>query len=86
MIAKGGRVIAGSDFPVETLSPLWGLQRLVTGADVGGDAVAPSLGRAEALAAMTDESAGTVTLERDPRAVAPHEIHAIEVIATEPLG
>jgi predicted amidohydrolase YtcJ len=75
-------VIAGSDFPVEPLEPLRGLQQLATGGDIG----APTLPVDRALALMTDASAGTVVLSDDPLRTAEDELAAIEVVETRPAG
>lgn len=82
LMAAGVTVVAGSDYPVETLSPLWGLQRLVTGSDVGGERVAEPLDLDQALSIMTDPEVGTVTLDADPRAVEPAALHLVSVRGT----
>lgn len=84
LLAAGIRVISGSDFPVETLSPLAGLQHLVTGAPAGGDPVAETLPIEAALPLMTDASAGTTVLDADPRTVDPHRLAEVRVLATRP--
>ena len=87
LLAAGVRVIAGADHPIEDLEPLRGLQRLVTGADVGKvDEVAPTLPLADALAVMTDAAAGTTVLSDDPGAVPPEGIHQLEVVEVRPAG
>jgi predicted amidohydrolase YtcJ len=43
LLAAGVRVIAGSDFPIETLDPAIGLQHLTSGDHPLSDAVALSL-------------------------------------------
>lgn len=54
LLAAGARVIAGSDFPIETLSPQENLERLVTGRDPdSGEVVADPVPRDAALAMMT---------------------------------
>jgi predicted amidohydrolase YtcJ len=73
------RVITGSDFPVEPLAPLSGLQRLAAS---GNGAI--RLPVDTALALMTDPSAGTVVLSDDPHHVAEDELAQIEVEDTHP--
>jgi predicted amidohydrolase YtcJ len=85
LLDAGVRVVAGSDFPVESLSPLVGLQRLVTGDhEDGRRADAPTLSLDRALALMTDQTAGTVLLSDDPLGVAEDELAAIEVVEVRP--
>jgi len=87
LLAAGVRVIAGSDHPIESLAPLVGLQRLVTGADGDGDTVTDAvLPIEDALGIMTDESAGTTVLSDDPRRVDPRHIARIEIEAVQPNG
>jgi predicted amidohydrolase YtcJ len=87
LLAAGVRVVAGADHPIEDLEPLRGLQRLVTGADVGKvDEVAVALPMADALAVMTDAAAGTTVLSEDPRSVSPEHIHELEVLDVRPAG
>lgn len=81
LLTAGVRVIAGSDFPIETLSPLSNLQRLVTGRDLDAtEVVADPVPFDAALALMTDASAGSTTLSGDPGAVDPAHLHELEVI------
>jgi hypothetical protein len=82
LLDAGVRVISGSDFPIEPLEPLRGLQALATGGDVG----APTLPVEKALALMTDASAGTVVLSDDPLRTAEDELASIEVVETRPAG
>ena len=82
LLDAGVRVVAGSDFPIEPLAPLAGLQALATGGDVG----APTLSVDRALALMTDASAGSVVLSDDPLRTAEDELAAIEVVETRPAG
>lgn len=86
LLDAGVPVIAGSDYPIESLSPLLGLRRLVTGADVGGSVVAPTVDLERSLAMMTDAAAGTTVLSDDPATVDPEELHEIEVVASVPAG
>ena len=82
LLDAGVRVVAGSDFPIEPLDPLGGLQQLTTGGGVG----APTLPVARALALMADASAGTVVLSDDPLRVAEDELASIEVVEARPAG
>ena len=86
LLDAGARLIAGSDFPIESLSPLKGLQRLVTGAELERphDQVAPPLDIERALALVTDATAGTTTLSDDPAAADPAELHHLEVVEVAP--
>jgi predicted amidohydrolase YtcJ len=85
LLAAGVPVIAGSDFPIESLSPLEGLRRLVAGvAEEGGEQVAETLPLDDALAVMTDASAGTTLLSDDPHDLDPHHFGRITVEATRP--
>jgi predicted amidohydrolase YtcJ len=84
LLEAGVPVISGSDFPIEDLSPLVGLGRLVTGADDSGRPVAPRLPLADALAVMTDASAGVTVLSDDPHSVDPLDLAALEVVQTVP--
>jgi predicted amidohydrolase YtcJ len=93
LAAAGVPMLAGSDYPIEVLSPLAGLARLVTGRarrpGFGTAAAAP--GRAllpvgTAFAAMTSPAAGQTRLSADPRAAAPGDIDAISVLGTEPAA
>lgn len=87
LLDAGVRVIGGSDFPIRPLSPLAGLQELVTGDAVDGRrAGAPTLPLDAALAIVTDGSAGTTVLSDDPHDVAEDELAAIEVVEVRPAG
>jgi predicted amidohydrolase YtcJ len=87
LLDAGVRVIAGSDFPIEPLSPLGGLQQLATGDALDGKRVgAPTLPVEQALALMTDAAAGTVVLSDDPLRVAEDELTSIEVVEARPAG
>jgi predicted amidohydrolase YtcJ len=77
MIDAGVRVVAGSDFPIEPLSPLLGLQALVHGPP-------PQLDLATSLAIMSDASAGTTVLGKVPSMVAPDRLASIPVIGVAP--
>ncbi|MBW8824976.1 MAG: amidohydrolase family protein, partial [Acidobacteria bacterium] len=85
LLDAGIPVIGGSDFPIEALSPLVGLQRLCTGDfEDGKRAGAWTLPIDKAFALMTDETCGTVTLSADPRETPEDEIAHLEVIETTP--
>lgn len=91
LTAAGVPVIAGSDYPIETLDPLAGLARLVSGRSerdgLGPTATAPPrsrLGTATAIAAMTDPAAGKTLLSADPLLLPAGEIDQITVLGTEP--
>jgi predicted amidohydrolase YtcJ len=87
MLDAGVRVLGGSDFPIEPLSPLVGLQRLVTGAhEDGGPPVASPLPVDAALAVVSDAVAGTTVLADDPRTADAGRIAGIEVVATRPAA
>ena len=91
LLAARVAVVAGSDYPVETLEPLVGLARLVGGRSVrGGFAAAGTappasrLSAAVAFGIMTDEASGLTMLSADPRRVAPDDIDQIRVVGTAP--
>ena len=87
LLDAGVRVIAGSDFPIESLSPLVGLQRLVTGQTDDGKATgAPTLPFAAAFALMTDSSAGVTVLSDDPAATDEDELSKLEIVETRPFA
>ncbi|MDP8988300.1 MAG: hypothetical protein M3N11_08145, partial [Actinomycetota bacterium] len=87
LLDAGVRVVAGSDFPMAPLSPLAGLQCLLTGDHLDGrPAGAPTLPLARALAIMADAGAGTVVLADDPAHVAEDEVAGIEVDEARPAG
>lgn len=68
LLDAGVPVIAGSDHPVESLDPIVGLHRLVTGdfEDGRGSTPAPTLSLDVALGIMTDPSAGASHWTDDP--------------------
>jgi predicted amidohydrolase YtcJ len=81
----GVRVIAGSDYPIETLDPLVGLAELVTGGRNGKDkAVAKPIGFDDALAIMTDTWCGATILSDDPHTLDPAQLADLEVVGTHP--
>jgi predicted amidohydrolase YtcJ len=87
LLAEGVRVISGADFPIEGLAPLPGLQRLVTGAQLGTvDQVAAPLSLDQALGIMTDASAGTVVLGDDPHAVGDDHLAELDVVEVRPAS
>jgi predicted amidohydrolase YtcJ len=86
LLDAGVRVIGGSDHPIESLSPMIGLHRLVTGDFEDGRASgATTLPIDAALALMTDATAGTVTLTEDPHG-REGELLSIEVEEALPSG
>jgi predicted amidohydrolase YtcJ len=91
LLGAGVSVVAGSDYPVETIDPLVGLARLASGGSgrggfaTAGTAPAPSrLSAAAAFAVMTDPAAGLTMLTADPRQAAAEEIDQIMVTGTAP--
>ena len=81
LLARGGTVVTGADYPIEALAPLVGLRDLCVGPEQS------RLDVATAFDLMTDASAGTTTLDADPReldAEDHREIADIAVIGTEP--
>jgi predicted amidohydrolase YtcJ len=87
LLDAGVPVIAGSDYPIESLAPLVGLQRLLTGDfEDGKRAGAPTLSPTVAFDLMTDASCGTVTLSEDPLATPEDEVARLEVVETDPAG
>ncbi|MDQ3147082.1 MAG: amidohydrolase family protein, partial [Actinomycetota bacterium] len=87
LLDAGVTVLTGSDYPIEALAPLVGLQRLATGDfEDGRRAGAPTLPLDRAFDLMTDEAAGTVVLSDDPHGVAEDELTGIEVVETHPAG
>jgi predicted amidohydrolase YtcJ len=79
LLDAGVRVIAGSDYPIESLSPLIGLHRLVTGDTEEGKATgAPTLPLATSLALMTDASSGVTVLSDEPTEDNLREIEIVE--------
>jgi predicted amidohydrolase YtcJ len=86
LLDAGVRVIAGSDHPIESLSPLVGLHRLVTGDfEDGRSTGAPTLPLDVALDLMTDAAAGTVVLSDDPHG-REDELTSIEIEEVTPSG
>ncbi|HEU5417629.1 MAG TPA: amidohydrolase family protein [Streptosporangiaceae bacterium] len=93
LTAAGVPVVAGSDYPVETLDPLAGLARLVRGRSArpgfGSPATAPPRSRLDpgaAFAAMSDPAAGVTMLSADPRAIPAADLDQITVLATQPAA
>ena len=86
LLESGARVIAGSDFPIESLSPLEGLARMVTGAGEDGRRVTAPVDMATTLGLMTDAEAGTTVLSEDPYEVDPEQIREIKVMSARPIG
>ena len=87
LLDAGVRVIGGSDFRIETLSPLKGLQLLVTGDHLDGRrAGARRLPLERAFPLVTDAAAGTTVLSDDPFAVPEDELSQLEVVETRPAA
>ena len=86
LLDAGVRVLSGSDHPIEALSPLVGLKRLVTGEfEDGRRSGATTLPLDTALGLMTDASAGTVTLSDDPHG-REEELTSIEIEDVQPAA
>ena len=84
LLDAGVRVIAGSDYPIESLNPLVGLHRLVTGDTEDGKATgAPTLPLATALELVTDASAGTTVLSDAPTE---ENLLEVEIVETRPTA
>ena len=84
LLDRGVTVIAGSDYPIESLSPLIGLHRLVTGDTEDGKATgAPTLPLATALALMTDASAGVTVLSDE---LTEDNLREVEIVDVRPTG
>lgn len=86
LLDAGARVIAGSDYPIESLSPLEGLARMVSGAGADGRRVAEPVSLDRTLPLMTDSGAGTTVLSEDPAEVEPDRLRDLEVVAARPAG
>ena len=87
LLDAGVTVITGSDHPIEPLSPLVGLQRLVTGqTDEGKATGAPTLPFEHAFALMTDASAGVTVLSDDPHSTDEDELVKLEIVDVRPAG
>lgn len=84
LLDAGARVIAGSDYPIESLSPLEGLARMVSGAGEDGRVVTEPVELGRTLPLMTDATAGTTVLSEDPAEVDPTELRRIEVVEARP--
>jgi predicted amidohydrolase YtcJ len=69
LLEGGVRVITGSDYPIEELSPLRGLEKL-----------ADQLGLETALRLMTDAEAGTTVLSADPAEAPFADIEILETL------
>lgn len=82
LLDGGVRVIAGSDYPIESLAPLQGLHRLVTGDfEDGRHTSAPTLSLARSLALMTDASCGVTVLSDEP---SEDNLRDLEIIDVRP--
>lgn len=86
MVRAGVNVMAGSDYPIETDSPLTGLQHLATGKGIGSTVdVAEPLRVDKTLELMTDPTAGTMSLTANPERISPHQLAEIAVVDCQPL-
>ena len=84
LLDAGVRVIAGSDHPIESLSPLVGLHRLVTGDTEDGRATgAPTLPLSTALSLMTDAACGVTVLSDEP---SEDNLREIEIVEARPAS
>jgi predicted amidohydrolase YtcJ len=84
LLDAGVHVIAGSDHPIESLSPLVGLHRLVTGDfEDGRHTSAPTLPLATSLALMTDAACGVTVLSDEP---SEDNLRELEVLETRPAA
>lgn len=80
LLDAGVHVITGSDYPIESLSPLVGLHRLVTGdTEDGKNTGAPTLPLRTALDLMTDASAGVTVLSDEPSEDNLRELEIVDV-------
>lgn len=87
LLDAGVPVFTGADWPIETLSPLEGLQHLVTGAGIGSaEVLAEPVPLDRALTLMTDPVAGTVVLSDDPRTAGDDHLAELEVVEARPSG
>jgi predicted amidohydrolase YtcJ len=91
LAAMGGRLLAGTDYPIEVVEPLVSLARLVSGRssrsgfETEGTAAAHSRLAADvALAISTDRGAGKTYLSADPSKASAADLDVIEVLGTEP--
>jgi predicted amidohydrolase YtcJ len=87
----GVAILAGSDYPIETLDPLAGLARLVRGRSdrdgFGTPDTAPARSRlspAATVAALSDAASGVTRLSHDPLSLAPDQIDLLTVLGTQP--
>ena len=80
LVDHGVNVIAGSDYPIEPLSPLENLQRLVT----GHNTQAPVMTMSDAISIMTSVAAGVTHLDGSLDDIDPELISTVRVLGTEP--
>jgi predicted amidohydrolase YtcJ len=84
LLDAGVTVIAGSDYPIESLSPLVGLHRLVTGDTEDGKSTgAPTLPLRAALDLVTDAAAGVTVLSDEP---SEDNLRELEIVDVRPSG
>ena len=84
LLEGGVRVIAGSDYPIEALSPIEGLARIVSGAGDDRRQVTEPVALPTALEWMTDARAGTTVLSDNPADMDPLDYREIKVIEARP--
>ena len=84
LLEAGVRVIAGSDYPIESLSPIEGLARLVTGAGEDRLEVTEPLALDKALPLMTDATAGTTVLSDNPADLDPADLRELKIMEARP--
>jgi predicted amidohydrolase YtcJ len=77
-VTKEVHLLSGSDFPIETQNPMQGLHDLTKGRVISEDSL---LEIPDALAIMTDEDAGTMTLSEDPNVA--NDLMQIEIVETK---
>lgn len=92
LAASKARIIVGTDYPIEVIEPLVGLDRLVNGSTerVGFQTedrapVTSRLSNLVAFNAMTDQAAGETLVSGDPRLAQPAALDKLEILGTAPL-
>lgn len=79
LVQAGVTIVCGSDYPIDELSPLAGLRKLVQNPFCPMDVAA-------ALELMTSRTSGATVLEEDPASVDPDELADIKVLDVVPAG
>jgi hypothetical protein len=90
VLAAGGRLALGSDFPVESADPRLGLYAAVTRQDLNGQPAGgwlpgEKLTRDEALAGFTRDAAWSLFLDREVGSLAPGKRADLVVWARDPM-